>query len=184
MCYEMLNRLATRSNILGSLLLTVILLAVLGVGISPAIQLASGGLTILDLRITYTFSDALELFTALGSDGLALYNILQVVDTIFPLMYSITIALILIHIAPAIVKEKKPGRIIFFLPLIAAGFDYLENVLIASQMAAFPNLSELVISIAAFATWAKWVFMFLSFIILIIFAIFAGSPSRVQSKGE
>lgn len=184
MCYDKLASLATRRNILSNLLFTLTLLGILGVGFSPAIQSVSGGLTILDLRIAYTFSDAQELFTALGSDGLALYSILQVVDMIFPLMYSLTITLLLIYIAPAIAKERKPGKILFFLPIIGAAFDYLENVLIASQIAAFPNLSELIIALASFATWMKWVFMFLSFIILIIFAILAGSPSRVQSKGQ
>jgi len=184
MCYESLSKLATLRNILGGLAVTVVLLAVMGIWLTPEMQAISGGLTILDMRIGYTTSDVLELFTALGSEGLALYSILQVIDMLFPLTYASTMTFAMIYLSPDLLKEKRFTKIVFFFPLIAAAFDYLENVLIATQIAAFPALSELAIVVASTVTWLKWMFLFMAFILLIIFLILAMSPSKVKPKNQ
>jgi hypothetical protein len=54
----------------------------------------------------------------------------------------------------------------------------VENILIATQIAAFPNLSEATIGIAATVTWAKWVVLSFSFVLLLIFLVPALSPTK------
>jgi hypothetical protein len=149
----------------------------MSLAIGPSLQAFSGGLPILDLRITYTVAEVNELFLALGPEGLALYSVQLIVDMFFPLMYSLTMTFAMIYLAPDFIKEKKGPRIIIFLPFLGAGLDYLENMLIATQIAAFPNLSQQVILFAGAVTWAKWILMFIIFILLMLFLVKAISPT-------
>ena len=174
--------MATVRNILGSLSATIAILAVMILAIGPPMAELSGGLPILDTRITYNYSDVVTLFTALGGEGLGLYTIQQLIDMIFPLLYSLTLTLTLILLIPNSVSKRKWARVVVFLPLIGAALDYLENILIATQIAAFPNLSEIIIGIAASVTWVKWVILSFSFVLLLIFLIPALSPAKEEEQ--
>ncbi len=178
MCFDRLAPMATMRNILGSLVATIAILAVMSLAIWPPMTELSGGLPILDTMITYNYNDVVALFTALGSEGRGLYSIQQIIDMIFPIMYSVTLTLALILLAPSPVRKRKWARIVVFLPLAGAAFDYAENILIATQIAAFPSLSEAIIGIAAFVTWTKWVLLSFSFVLLLIFLVPALSPTK------
>lgn len=151
-----LIRISTRSNIVLGLLLTLTLGTIMMALIQPQMVTLSGGLPILDSRLFYNAQDVNQLFTALGAIGRLLYSYQQVVDSIFPAAYGITLALVLVKLVNKTSPQASRIRMTVFLPFFAALTDYAENCLIATQLASFPVLSEGVILTAAIMTIAKW----------------------------
>ena len=78
-----IQRFATRRNILIGLAITLLVGSIMMIAIMPQILALSGGLSILDMRLSYTYQDALDLLTALGDDGRQLYSMLQIFDSVF-----------------------------------------------------------------------------------------------------
>ena len=163
--------LATRRNIILGLLLTIIIGAILMAGIQPQMLTLTGGLPVLDVRPSYTFNDAEEFLTALGSSGRQLYTYHQVVDTFFPLVYALTMALVLAALVKRVFPDSTGPRALVLLPLVVAVFDYLENVLIATQISSYPLLSPDIFAAASAMTGAKWILMAASFVAIIVLAI-------------
>ena len=60
---------------------------------TPTIELHSGGVPILDMRMSYTPEEAYELFMALGTAGRQAYLTLHLVpDMLFPISYALLFA--------------------------------------------------------------------------------------------
>lgn len=141
------------------------------VGIQPQMLALTGGLPILDTRLAYTFDDVNELLTALGASGRQLYTYHQIADSLFPLAYALTMAFVLGTLVRRVSPENARTRAMVLLPLLGALFDYLENALIATQIASYPALSPAIIAVASAMTGAKWILMAASFAAITILAI-------------
>jgi len=162
-----MQRLSTPRNILILLLITVVF-AVLIMGIvQPQLLAASGGLPVLDMRFTYTYDEALNLLTQLGEEGRHLYSVMQLLDTVFPAAYGLSMALALGLLTARLFPNSHTHALVLLLPILAALLDYVENILVATQIAAFPDLSASIISVAAIVTALKWTFLSLGFVALL-----------------
>lgn len=166
-----IESLASRRNILLGLLVTIIVGAIMMVGIQPQMMALTGGLPILDTRLAYTFNDVNDLLTALGVSGRQLYTYHQIADSVFPLAYALTMAFVLAILAKRVLPENARTRATVLLPLVGAVFDYLENALIASQIASYPTLSPAIIAVATGMTGVKWIFMAASFAAILLLAV-------------
>lgn len=166
-----IQRVATIRNILVMLAITIIVGAIMMAVIQPQLLALSGGLQILDIRFGYTYQDALDLLTALGEEGRQLYSIQQVVDTVFPLAYGLTLLLALGHLTARLFPGKRECGAVVSLGLVGAIFDYGENMLIGTQLASFPNVSAVVIEAANLMTMAKWLVLLAAFLALITMAV-------------
>ena len=166
-----IQRVSTPRNILVMFAIAAFLMIIMALVIQPAILAASGGIPILDIRLSYTYQDAVDLFTALGSYGRALYSLQQGVDLFFPAAFGITLALIIGYLTGKLSPGQHEKSFILSVPLIGAVFDYAENSLIAFQLASFPNLSQLVIEMASYMTMLKWFFDFTAIIVILLLVL-------------
>ncbi len=146
--------------------------------VHPQILALSGGLPILDSRLSYTFADVEHLFTVLGEQGRQLYTTLQVLDLIFPLGYGMSMTLALTGIITRLFPEGHPMEKAIFIPILGMIFDYLENITIAALIASYPNLSLLVVSIANIFTQLKWSCIILALALLVILGRFAWGKKK------
>ncbi|MHA2235541.1 MAG: hypothetical protein ACXABH_09440 [Candidatus Thorarchaeota archaeon] len=124
---------------------------------------------ILDIRFSYSFQQVTDLFTALGSDGLQLYSIIHVIDTFYPLANGFTII-----IAFNYLRKDHTGRknqYFMIVPILGIIFDFVENILIETQIATFPIISEQVIFLASIMTTTKWIFLGCGMFVVIILAL-------------
>lgn len=92
-----------------------------------------------DTRFTSSAADVNGFLEACGVVGREAYRALQVADLLYPLVFGLflaaTLALVLVHVAPG----RRSLLALAALPLVGAGFDYLENVFAWLALAAFPD---------------------------------------------
>ncbi|MGQ4912804.1 MAG: hypothetical protein ACP6KW_11590 [Candidatus Thorarchaeota archaeon] len=175
---ERLYDWSTLRNLLLSLGVTLVSGAPMMLIIIPQMNQITGGLTILDTRMFYSLTDMSSLFAALGGEGMNLYVIQKVVDTAFPLGYGLAFALAQGIILKRISLDMSRWRYLVLLPITALLLDLAENFLTWSQMAAYPNLSEPVVIVAAASTFSKWTVLGLTTVVLIATAALALVRSR------
>lgn len=142
----------------------------------PRLMQFSNGTKILDmLPFGYTYVYVNELFSALGSQGRSFYLYYQIpIDMVYPFLFGITYCLILVYFLKKINKFDSPLIYLCLLPLIAAFFDYLENLGTINLLINYPNISETEVKINSFFTLIKSMVTTLYFISLIIILILLG----------
>jgi len=148
---------ASGKKILIFLTLSTVTFVLMGTIIMTMMTL-SGNLIFLDMRLYYTFDEVTSYLTALGETGRIFYLYQKIVDSFFPIGYGLGLALSLGYLYRKS-EMKNPWSIIILIPILAAIFDYLENLLLTTQIVSFPNLSEVIVSIAAITTLLKWIFL-------------------------
>lgn len=141
------------------------------------ILIITGGRPILDVRPWYSFEAAVQLFNLLGENGRALYSQQQILDAVFPILFGTAFSQGIAHVNNLRGEEDTAWRKLVLLPFLETFFDYLENLLIATQLMAFPALSPVVISFACIATIAKWVLL-----ILAAFSFIASAAKSVSTN--
>ena len=104
----------------------------------PRVEAACGAAP-LDVRPFSTAGDVADFLDACGADGRAAYRNLQLADLAYPAVFGLfmasSLALVLTRLLP-----RHPGAVaLAVLPLIAAAFDYVENVLAWLALAAYPE---------------------------------------------
>src|SRR4051812_15923245 len=122
---------------------------------APGLLKASGGLSMLDMRLWYTPADVYRLFDALGSWGRANNRLFYLtIDIIIPLSYSLLLWSAISH--GAFYRFRAFG-------LFGGVFDYLENATILILLASYPIHRDSLVIAAACFTMLKFVFCILGF---------------------
>ncbi|PID33228.1 hypothetical protein CR969_01815 [Candidatus Saccharibacteria bacterium] len=119
-------------------------------------QIAGTEIKSLDTRLWYSQQDILALFQILQEDGrdkLRLFS--GVVDMIYPLVYGALFFLLLKKLAGSFSTKKSWLKYVCFLPIIAAVFDYIENINILIMLDTFPNISSTQVMLGSAATSLK-----------------------------
>ncbi|HSI90916.1 MAG TPA: hypothetical protein VK927_07340 [Adhaeribacter sp.] len=136
----------------------------------PKLMAYSGGLRILDMMPAgYDFPYVKSLFTALGKEGRAAYLTLQLpLDMLYPGLFGVSYALLMGYFL------KKTGKLetwyfkLVYLPLIAAFFDYLENIGIFFLLNSYPALPPSLVSLTSIVSVLKSVLSAIFFVTLIL----------------
>ncbi|MHA1950317.1 MAG: hypothetical protein ACW987_10625 [Candidatus Thorarchaeota archaeon] len=164
---------ASKRNTLIFLIIAVVSFVLMG-AVIMAMMDQSGILAFLDMRFFYTFDDVTEYLTALGETGRTYYLYQKIVDSFFPIGYGLGIALALGYLCKKS-DIKNPWHSIILIPIIAAIFDYIENILLTTQIVSFPTISETIVSVAAITTLIKWIFLLSAigvlFVSVLLFAV-------------
>ncbi len=165
---QRVKALASPKSLLPTLAAVVALSLVMMGGIVPRMQAISGGLLPLDIRLSYSMDDVNELFDALGADGRTLYAQMHIVDMIYPLAYSLALVLGIAFFLGKRDAEGSSETPFILFPLVPAVFDYIENILIGTQLASHPALSGAIIGAASAATTVKWITLAISLGLLLL----------------
>lgn len=116
---------------------------------SPTIEAHSGGLTILDLRTSFSPDDAYELFAALGTKGRQAYLILHLVpDTVFPIGYALTFAFISAWFLVRLLPLDHRLQWLSLIPLISGLADVLENISLVICNLVYPGRIDWLVQFA------------------------------------
>ncbi len=126
----------------------------------------SGGEGLPDAKMYYTYQQLYLLFQHYGSSGRQMYLQLQVVDMVYPLIYSTLLASLLF-----LIFKKTRLQVVVVIPFAAAFFDYIENILLRMSVLSFPHMHAGMVETAALATFAKWFLVFLAFFLLLFGAV-------------
>jgi hypothetical protein len=104
----------------------------------PEIEVACGEAP-LDVRFTSSATDVDRFLEACGPEGREAYQRMQVADLFYPVVFGVfmasSLALAISRLAP-----DRPALLgLATLPLVASGFDYVENAFAWAALLAFPE---------------------------------------------
>ena len=139
---------------------------------NPTIVEHSGGLTILDLRESFSPDDAYELFTELGTAGRQAYLILHLVpDMIFPISYALTFAFISAWLLVRLLPLDHRLQWLSMIPLISGLADVLENISLVICNLAYPGRIDWLVQFAHLITKVKFGLLPIGLVFLIIIVV-------------
>ena len=117
----------------------------------------------------YSYIQAIELLTSLGIEGRNAYLSVQLpLDFIYPGMFSVSYALLITWMLKQYLPKDSKLFFIAFVPFLAGGFDYLENISIIVMLDSFPDISENLVSSASAFTIVKSGATSVFFVLLIL----------------
>lgn len=128
-----------------------------------------GDVTMPDTRLTYSFDEITDVFNTLGQAGLNVWAQAHMLDFLFPLTYMLAMAFGMNLEIRRLYPESMNVKKLVLIPLLGGIADYIENILVLTQIAAYPTLSEVVIMIASAITTLKWILLGLGFVIIFVF---------------
>jgi len=139
---------------------------------TPTIEEHSGGVPILDMRMSYTPEEVYQLFSALGIAGRQAYRTLHLVpDMLFPisyaLLFSFTGAWFLVRLLPL----EHPLQWLILTPLISGLADILENLSLVVSGLVYPNRMDWLVQVASLLTKIKFGLMPIGLVFLIIIVV-------------
>jgi hypothetical protein len=126
----------------------------------------------IDTSFYYTSQDIYRIAQSYGEEGRAFYIRQRFTfDLVWPIAYT---QFILIASAYFYKKTKllKASNLLY-VSLVAAGFDYLENIMTSTVLYRFPQTTPIIAEMAGIMTLLKWSTLSLSFLILIFLMITA-----------
>ncbi|TFG12116.1 hypothetical protein EU537_10540 [Candidatus Thorarchaeota archaeon] len=178
-----LDKMATSRNLAITIITSMIVISIMSIGTQSLVYDVYGEADMPDLMFRYDIDDVSEAFGILGSEGLDVWLTVHLLDYIFPAAYSLALAIGIITGINKLDLENQSAKLMSLIPIFAGVFDCFENIIIAQQALAYPNLSASIISMGSFFTSIKWLFLYLSFV-LVFFILIWGVWRRVSRNNE
>jgi hypothetical protein len=139
---------------------------------TPTIEAHSGGVPILDMRLSYTPEEAYQLFTALGTAGRQAYRTLHLVpDTLFPIGYGLVFAFTSAWFLVRLWPLDHPLQWLSLTPLISSLADILENLSLVISSLAYPSRMDWLVQVASLLTKIKFGLMPVGMVFLCVMVV-------------
>ncbi|MHA2026528.1 MAG: hypothetical protein ACW98U_11575 [Candidatus Thorarchaeota archaeon] len=122
--------------------------------------------TMPDTRLSYSINEITDVFDTLGQEGLYVWAQAHMLDFLFPLTYMLALAFGINMELRNSYPDNQRAKLLVLFPLFGGIMDYVENILVLTQIASYPLLSEPVIIIASFITSLKWILLGAGFVIV------------------
>lgn len=153
---------------------------------TPTIEDHSGGLRILDMRLSYGADEANRLFEALGPEGRRAYAMLHLMpDLLFPTCYSLAFACTSAWFLVRLLPLDHPLHWLSLTPLISGGADILENLSLVVVNVSYPSRMDWLANVASVLTRIKFGLMPVGIVLLgtmlVLWLARARPPSRVPA---
>ncbi len=109
-----------------------------------------------------------EMVEDYGEEGRTFYvQVRWTFDVIWPLVYGVFLISTTLFFSSGL-KSRKP---LVLLPILAVGFDFLENIFATIVMTVYPKVVPTLFFFLKLSSMTKWGTLFVSFIIIIILLI-------------
>jgi hypothetical protein len=139
---------------------------------TPTIEEHSGGVPILDMRMSYTPQEAYQLFSALGTAGRQADRTLHLFpDILFPICYALAFAFTGAWFLVRLLPLDHPLQWLSLTPLISGLADVLENLSLVVSSLAYPDRIYWLVRVASLLTRIKFGLMPVGVVLLIAMAV-------------
>jgi hypothetical protein len=139
---------------------------------TPTIEEHSGGVPILDMRMSYTPQEAYQLFSALGTAGRQADRTLHLFpDILFPICYALAFAFTGAWFLVRLLPLDHPLQWLSLTPLISGLADVLENLSLVVSSLAYPDRIDWLVRVASLLTRIKFGLMPVGVVLLIAMAV-------------
>ncbi|OEH92459.1 hypothetical protein [Bacillus solimangrovi] len=149
----------------------------------PNVSNMAEGMKVFDLMpLGYDVDYAMKLLEALGEEGRNIYLLQQIpLDLVYPGLLGLSGAFLIARMT----RNHNKMSLALFIPLIAATFDYLENMLVAYMLVRYPDVNALTIKSSSFFTMGKSLITTIFFLFVILYLVAALIISiKHKLKGE
>jgi len=131
--------------------------------------IAGKPLQVLDLRMQYSQADVMALFQQMQPTGRAILTTVSgKIDMVYPLIYGLLLTLLLLRLAAPL--PKGYSRWLVLAPVLAVGFDYVENSQILRMLRVFPEIPGELVAFSSLMTSLKWLSLGLTGLLLLSLA--------------
>ena len=104
----------------------------------------------------YSYEHALSLLESLGREGRDVYLFWQLpLDYVYPGCFMVTYSLLLTWLFAKRFEARSKVFWLAIIPVFAGLFDYMENTLIVGMILSYPNVSRVLVHVAATFTVLK-----------------------------
>ena len=149
---------------------------------TPTIEDHSGGVRILDMRLSYGPEEANELFEELGAEGRRAYLMLHLIpDMLFPISYALAFAFTSAWFLVRLLPVDHPLQWLSLTPLISGMADILENLSLAVVNASYPTRIDWLTDIASVLTMVKFGLMPVGVVLLSVMVVLWFTRGRPES---
>lgn len=122
-----------------------------------------------DLSLAYSPSELYAIAGDYGPEGRAAYiRVRFTFDVVWPVVYTLFLVTALSWSARRAFAAGSRWQRVNLVPLLAALFDYLENVGTSLVMARYPARTPVAAALAMLATPLKWLFVLASVVLLLV----------------
>lgn len=128
----------------------------------------TGGDQILDSQLFYTQHEAFKNLSNYGNDGRNYYYYIQLLDLLFPIIYTFLFAMILSTVLMKALPDNERLWKLNLIPILAGVADYTENVGIFIMLRSYPDISKTLPTITNIAGIVKFSTLTLIMLIIII----------------
>jgi len=167
------QRVSSGKAVLLLLVVTNLIYALMLMYSLPLVSSYAPELVLFDMSPTgYSFVQATELLASLGTEGRNTYLFIQLpLDFIYPGMFAVSYGLLITWMLKQYLAKDSKLFFMAFVPLLAGGFDYLENIGIIAMLNSFPGISESLVSCASAFTLIKSGLTTVFFVMLLLVLI-------------
>jgi hypothetical protein len=166
--FNSLNKYASKKNIL----IGILLILVFNIFLLPKFSELFLGTKIdikeiLDIKFSYTTTDAYSLFENLGESGRNAYQLSEFfIDIPYAIIYGFTYTLVIFFL----LKRNKIKKLNYLIlaPLFISIFDVLENTGIIIMLTKYPIKLDTLCHLTSIFTSLKWIFAIITFIIVLV----------------
>jgi len=150
---------------------------------TPTIEDHSGGLRILDMRLSYGPEEANRLFEALGTEGRRAYLMLHLMpDMLFPISYALAFACTSAWFLVRLLPLDHPLQWLSLTPLISGVADIFENLSLAVANSSYPSRVDWLTHIASALTKIKFGLMPIGVVLLSVMVLLWFTQGRPESR--
>lgn len=146
---------------------------------NPELVKRSGGQGLLDATLFYSGEKAIAAMDHYGDAGRKLYKRFLVADSVFIIVYSLGIALLITRLTQAVNRKKTPWRLLSVLPYSIGFLDCVENICIFVLLSNYPNSSIILGTISGIATFCKWLLT----LVVLLFLVYGGCQLLMRRLG-
>lgn len=113
-----------------------------------------------DLSLIYSPDDLISIAKAYGVEGRAAYVLARIrFDIVWPLAYGVFLCTGISWLLQRILLAGSRWQLLNLLPILAVGFDFLENLFASIVMMGYPDVPRWAAIGASMATPLKWFFV-------------------------
>ena len=169
--YKIIEKFAILTNVFSAILIQTFIQIIQVMVMAPKMeQYASGSM--LDLRIYYSGSDAMNYLKDLGLQGRNLYLIAEIIDLIYPFAYTAAFMLLLVYLGRYAFPSNQVKTRILVIPVALFCIDYMENITIIINILSFPA-EHFFYLFSGYFTILKYIFLLINMGVLSFFALVA-----------
>lgn len=180
-----LHKISSGWLTLASLLIFLSFTALVLPGQATRGQEETGGSGSPDTSFYYSADDLYQMAEEYGQEGREAYvRVRFTFDLVWPLVYTLFLVTSISWLSRRAFSGDSPWQLANLAPILAALFDFLENISTSLVMVRYPDHTAVIDTLAPIFTAVKWILVGISFLLLLASLFMAAWRWRLATRSK